>query len=63
MGKSKTTPVIENTLNYSTVQEPKEDNHWMDYRNKPHNQTRYVRDNTDRLVAGVRDHVTSFILN
>ena len=35
----------------------------MDYQNKSHNQTRYVSDNTERLVAGVRDQVTSIILN
>ena len=61
--KSKTTPLIENTLNYSTIQGTEEQNHRMDYQNQSRNQTRYVSDHTDRLVAGVRDQVTNFILN
>ena len=36
---SKTTPLVENTLNYSTIQGPEEENHSMDYQNKSHNQT------------------------
>ena len=61
--KSKTTPLIENTLNYSTIQDTKEQNHRMDYQDQFRNQTRYVSDHTDHLVAGVRDKATNFILN
>ena len=61
--KSKTTPLLEKTFNCSTIQGTEEQNHRMDYQDQSRNQPRYVSDHTDRLVAGVRDQVTNFILN
>ena len=50
-------------IKFSTIQVPEEENHRIDYQNKSHNQTGYVSDHTDRLVVGVCDQVTNFILN
>ena len=45
--KSKTIPLIENTLNYSTIQGTEEQNHRMDYQDQSRNQPQYVSDHTD----------------